>query len=82
MRLASCILYLGYPKFLGYYPLISEYILCEFLCDWVTSLRMIPSSSINFKRSTIAPLGGINSRVQGGHEETSLEIMQVEIGPD
>jgi hypothetical protein len=22
MRLASCILYLGYPKFLGYYPLI------------------------------------------------------------
>ena len=29
MRLASCILYLGYPKFLGYYPLISEYILCE-----------------------------------------------------
>ena len=42
MRLASCILYLGYPKFLGYYPLISEYILCEFLCDWVTSFRIYP----------------------------------------
>jgi hypothetical protein len=29
-------------KNLGCYPLISEYILCEFLCDRVTSLRMIP----------------------------------------
>ena len=53
MRLASCILYLGYPKFLGYYPLISEYILCEFLCDWVTSLRMIPSRSIHLPRNFI-----------------------------
>jgi hypothetical protein len=32
-------LYLGYSKFLGKYPLISEYISCEFFCDWVTSLR-------------------------------------------
>jgi hypothetical protein len=46
MRLASCILYLGYPKFLGYYPLISEYILCEFLCDWVTSLRPPQTQSL------------------------------------
>ena len=53
MCLASCILYLGYPKFLGYYPLISEYILCEFLCDWVTSLRMIPNRSIHLPRNFI-----------------------------
>ena len=53
MRLASCILYLGYPKFLGYYPLIREYILCEFLCDWFTSLRMIPSRSIHLPRNFI-----------------------------
>jgi hypothetical protein len=27
--------------------------LCEFLCDWVTSLRMIPSRSIHLPRNFI-----------------------------
>jgi hypothetical protein len=53
MCFANCNLYLGYPKFLGYYPLISEYISCEFFCDWVTSLRMIPSRSIHLARNFI-----------------------------
>jgi hypothetical protein len=53
MRLTNCILYLGYPKFLGYYSLISEYILCEFLCDCVISLRMMPSRSIHLPRNFI-----------------------------
>ena len=30
---------------------MSEYILCEFLCDWVTSLRMMPSRSIHLPRN-------------------------------
>jgi hypothetical protein len=42
-----CKLYLGYSKFLGQYQLISESISCEFFCDWVTSLIMIPSRSIH-----------------------------------
>ena len=42
-----CELNLGYSELLGYHPLISEYILCVFVCDWVTSLRMIFSSSIH-----------------------------------
>ena len=51
-----CELNLGYSKLLDY-PLISEYILCVFFWDWdwVTSLRMIFSSSIhlpaNFMKS-------------------------------
>jgi hypothetical protein len=49
----NCILYLGYSKFLGYYPLISEYISCEFFCDWVTSLRMMPSRPIYLPRNLI-----------------------------
>jgi hypothetical protein len=44
-----CKLYLGYSKFLGEYPLISEYISCVFFCDWVTSFRMIyPDRIIHF----------------------------------
>jgi hypothetical protein len=39
MCFTNCTLYLGYSKFLGYYPRISEYISCEFFCDWVTSLN-------------------------------------------
>jgi hypothetical protein len=46
---ADCILYLGYSKFLGEYPLISEYISCEFFCDWIMSLRMMPSRSITLR---------------------------------
>jgi hypothetical protein len=45
MCFANCNLYLGYSKFLGKYPLISEYISFEFFCDWVTSLRIMPSRS-------------------------------------
>jgi hypothetical protein len=40
----------------GQYPLISEYILCEFFCDWVTSLRMMPSRSIHLLRNFINSL--------------------------
>ena len=53
MCLATCILYLGCPKFLGYYPLISEYISFEFFCDWVTSLRIMPSRSNHLPRNFI-----------------------------
>jgi hypothetical protein len=35
-----CELYLGYCELLGYYPLISECVLCAFIRDWVASLRM------------------------------------------
>ena len=56
MCFTNCILYLGYSKFLGKYPLISEYILCEFLCDRVTSLRLIPSRSIHLPRNFINSL--------------------------
>jgi hypothetical protein len=48
-----CKLYLGYSKFLGYYPLISEGILCVFFCDQVTSLRMISSRSIHLSKNFI-----------------------------
>jgi hypothetical protein len=53
MCIAHCILYLGYSKFLGEYPLINEYISCEFFCYWVTSLRMMPSRSIHLPRNFI-----------------------------
>ena len=46
-----CELYLGYSELLGYYPLISEYILCVLLCDWVSSLRMIFSKSIHLPKN-------------------------------
>jgi hypothetical protein len=50
-----CELYLGYSELLGYYPLISECIPCVFFCDWITSLRIIFSSSthlpVNFMKS-------------------------------
>ena len=39
MCFANYNLYLGYSKFLGWYPLISEYISFEFFCDWVTSFK-------------------------------------------
>ena len=46
-----CKLYPGYSKFLGQYPLISE-----FFCDWVTSLRLISSRSIHLPRNFINSL--------------------------
>ena len=54
LLLWGCKLYLGYSKFLGKYPLINEYISCEFLCDRVTSLRMI--SSIHLPKNFINSL--------------------------
>jgi hypothetical protein len=51
-----CKLYLGYSKFLGKDPLISECISCVFFCDWVTSLRMISSRSIHFPKNFINSL--------------------------
>ena len=61
MYFENCILYLGYSKFLGYYPLLSEYISCEFFCDWVTSLRMMPSRFIHLPRnfSTSSPASAV-----------------------
>jgi hypothetical protein len=44
---------LGHIKFLGLYPLISEYISFEFFCDCVTSLRMMPSRSNHLSRNFI-----------------------------
>jgi hypothetical protein len=48
-----CKLYPGYSKFLDSYPLISEGMSCMFFCDWVTSLRMMPSRSIHLLRNFI-----------------------------
>ena len=45
--------YLGYFELLGWYPLITECTPCVFFCDWVTSLRMIFSSSIHLPKSFI-----------------------------
>jgi hypothetical protein len=53
MCFANCILYLGYSNFLVNYPLISEYKSCEFFCDWVTSLSIMPSRSIHLPRNFI-----------------------------
>jgi hypothetical protein len=50
-----CELDLGYSKPLGY-PLISEYIPCMFLYDWIISLRMIFSSSIHLLRDFMKSL--------------------------
>jgi hypothetical protein len=52
-----CELYLGYSELLGSeYPLISECIPYVFFCDWVTSLRMIFSSSIYLPKNFINSL--------------------------
>jgi hypothetical protein len=50
-----CKLYLGYSKFLGEYPLISECISCVFFCDWVTSLWMISSRCIHLPKNFMNP---------------------------
>jgi hypothetical protein len=42
--------------FLGKYRLVSECISCEFLCDWVTSLRMISYRSIHLPNNFINSL--------------------------
>jgi hypothetical protein len=46
-----CESYLCYLKLWGYYPLISECIPCMFFFDWVTSLRMVFSSSIHLHKN-------------------------------
>ena len=53
MRLANCILYLGYPKFLGKYPVIIECISRELFYDWITSLKIISSGYIHLPRNFI-----------------------------
>ena len=50
-----CELYLVYFELLSLY-LISEYILCVFFCDWVTSLMMTISSSIHFHKNLMNSL--------------------------
>ena len=50
-----CKLYFGYSKFLGLYPLISEYVSYELFCDLVTSLRMLFSRSILLSKNFTHP---------------------------
>jgi len=46
-----CEFFLRYSKLLGSYPFISENIPFVFFCNWVTSLRMIFSSSIHLPKN-------------------------------
>jgi hypothetical protein len=50
----NCIL--GIPGVWANYPLISKRISCVFFCDWVTSLRMIFSSSIHLSKNFMKSL--------------------------
>jgi hypothetical protein len=51
-----CGLYHGHYELLGYYPFISEFIPRVFSCVWVTSLRMMFSSSIHLPENFINSL--------------------------
>jgi hypothetical protein len=50
---ANCILGI---LFLGKYLLVSECISCEFFCDWVTSLRIVPYRSIYLPKNFLNSL--------------------------
>jgi hypothetical protein len=51
-----CEFYSGCFELFAKYSLISEYILCVFFCDWVTSLRVIFSSSTHLTKNFIKSL--------------------------
>ena len=51
-----CELYLRYSELLSYCPLINEHISGVFFCDWVASLRMVSSRSIDLPKNFINSL--------------------------
>ena len=71
-----CELYLGCSKFLGKYPLISEYIPCVFFCDWVTSLRMIFSTSIHLPKNFRIHCEYLNMCSFGHHSVNEHSVLQ------